>query len=307
MKPWFYVFIVCVLLIRPSMMAQDAQSAGVIQVPFDWQGHRGSRGLMPENTIPAFQEALKYPVLTLELDVVISSDRKIIISHEPWMNPQICLYPDGNTIQGDGRQFNMYQMTAEEIRRFDCGTKYHGDFPEQRHLRAHKPTLGEMVSAVRKYCMESGRQLPLLNIELKSHPAGYGVFVPRPEEFVSLVVAELDAIGIAHVITLQSFDPEILREIRRQEGERIAVSYLTSNQKDLDEVILELGFTPQIYSPHHRLVKKKVIRSAREKGMRVIPWTVNKDRVARRLIRRGVDGIITDYPDRIEGWMQFFE
>lgn len=300
-------FLTCFVLISPLIMAQNTLRQHNNSPPFDWQGHRGARGLMPENTIPAFLEALKYPVTTLELDIVISADRKIMISHEPWMNPQICLDPDGKEIPGDGRQFNLFQMTAAEIRRFDCGTKQHADFPTQQHLKVHKPTLGEMVSAVRKYCTENARQLPLFNIELKSLPAGYAVFVPEPEEFVALVIAELDAIGIAHVTTLQSFDPQVLREIHKQEGDRIATSYLTSDQKDLDKVVEELGFKPDVYSPYYRLVSKKLIRLAREKGMLVIPWTVNKDRIARRLIKRGVDGMITDYPDRIEGWQKYFE
>lgn len=292
----------CCLLTSHGMIAQSATFSD----HFDWQGHRGCRGLMPENTVPAFIEALRYPVTTLELDVVVSADSQIIVSHEPWMNPEICLDPGGAEISGDGRQHNLFSMTAAEIRSFDCGTKYFGDFPGQTHLRTHKPTLTEVVASVKKHCTEHDRALPRFNIELKSHPAGYDVFVPRPATFVALVVEALRSLGIAGSTTLQSFDVQVLREIHARHAGEISISYLTSNVRKVDVAIAELGYVPEVYSCHYRLVSKKLVGDAHARGMLVIPWTINKDRVARRLIRRGVDGIITDFPDRIPLWTEYF-
>jgi glycerophosphoryl diester phosphodiesterase len=267
---------------------------------FDWQGHRGCRGLMPENTIPAFEKALEYPVTTLELDVVVSLDSQLIVSHEPWLNPHICLNKSGFRIaRTEMLQYNLYQMTAAEIREYDCGSVGNPTFPEQAKVRAYKPTLSEVVSAVRVRCIELNRPLPVFNIELKSSPSEYGVFTPQPEPFVVLVLEEISTLGIADLTVLQSFDNNILREIHRQDSKGIPISYLVSHERNLDRALERLGFIPAIYSPHHHLVSRSMIAQAAAHGMRVIPWTVNREKKMRRLIRCGVDGIITDYPDRI--------
>ena len=268
-------------------------------LPFDWQGHRGCRGLMPENSIPAFIEALKYPVTTLELDIVISADQQIVVSHEPWMNTEICLGPDGASLQGMGHRVNLFRMTLAEIQAYDCGSLGNPKFPSQLHLRTIKPTLAEVVHAVRTACAESGREMPKFNIEIKSEPSGYNTFYPEPGPFVRMVLAEIDALGITQQVILQSFDLNVLREIHRQNTYAIPISYLVFMGKDLDHALRKLGFTPQIYSPHLRLATKKLIRKAHDQGIRVIPWTVNQKSKMQKLINRGVDGIITDYPNLI--------
>lgn len=255
---------------------------------------------MPENTIPAFLEALKYPVTTLELDVVISKDGKVIVSHEPWMNHVICTAPDGSDIpEAEEKQHNLYTLTLEEIRKYDCGAKGNPKFPRQQKIAATKPTLAEVVSAVKRHCQETGRTSPGFNIELKSHASAYGVFMPHPPEFVSIVLAELTFLHIEPHTTLQSFDVNVLREIKKQNAD-VSISYLVESGRNFDEAMATLGFTPQVFSPHYRLVSKGLVSTAHDQGIKVIPWTVNETRLFRKLIRLNVDGIITDYPDLIE-------
>ena len=270
-----------------------------IPVPtgFDWQGHRGARGLLPENTIPAFLHALEYPdVRTLELDLAVSKDHQLIVSHEPWFNSDICRQAGGTPIaKGETEKFLIYQMTAAEIRAFDCGSWGNPRFPHQKPVAAHKPTLRETVEAVRT---AFPKKQVRWNIEIKSRPEWDGLRTPPVQEFARLVVDELRALGLEQDANVQSFDPRALQVMRTlNPGLRMAL--LVENLNSLDSNLTRLGFTPEIYSPYYLLVDEKLVRRCREYGMKLIPWTVNEVPAMRRLVRLGVDGIITDYPDRI--------
>lgn len=292
---------ICFLFLSSCADRKLSSSAMVIPKNFDWQGHRGCRGLMPENTVIAFLEALKYPVTTLEMDVVISKEGEIIVSHDPWMDHEICMGPGGEEITAaNERQHNIFTLTLAEIRKYDCGKKGNPKFPRQQKIPTTKPTLSIVVNAVKEYCRNSGRLLPGFNIEIKSHEAGYGSFVPYPKEFVARVLHEIISLEIEPQTTLQSFDLQVLRELHTQMAFGSRISYLVESGRSIEEAIAKLGFTPQIYSPHHRLVSKKTITYAQAHNISVIPWTVNDTKDFRKLIRLGVDGIITDYPDLIE-------
>ena len=266
-------------------------------VAFDWQGHRGCRGLLPENTIPAFLRALSYPaVTTLELDVVISADRQVIVSHEPWMNSTICKNQNGEKLDEEG--VNLFKLTAAEIARYDCGTLPHPRFPEQQQRPAHKPTLLAVFAAVDTYCRDHDRPLPAFNIELKYEAAHEGEFVPDRRTFVELVLKDVRSWGHPNLITLQCFDPPTLAVIRDAAPE-ITLAYLDEFPGDIATKMNQLGFTPPIYSPYEIHVDATLLAEARAAGMRVIPWTVNTTERMRALVELGVDGIITDYPNRI--------
>ena len=136
---------------------------------FDLQGHRGARGVFPENTIPAFLYALDLGVTTLEMDVVINAEGKVYISHEPWMSADICSHPDGRKVEEDeARALKIYAMSEEEISRYDCGIRGHSKFPEQQALKVSKPLLSDMFEAVKLRTAETGREPALFNIEIKS-------------------------------------------------------------------------------------------------------------------------------------------
>jgi glycerophosphoryl diester phosphodiesterase len=268
------------------------------QARFDLQGHRGCRGLLPENTIPAFLKAVELGVTTLELDVVISKDKQVVVSHEPYMNYQTCLDSMGNPITKDRqKEFRLYEMTMDQIRKFDCGSVPISDFPEQQKMKVTKPLLSEVVDAVEQYIRQ--HQLPPVNynIEMKLTPADTRAYNPEPPEFVELVVKIIQEKGIAQRMNIQSFDFRPLQYLHSQYPE-LKTAVLISNIKSLKKNIQELGYTPTCYSPYFMLVSKKTVRQAHSRGMLLIPWTINKTDDMVRIKALGVDGLITDYPDR---------
>jgi glycerophosphoryl diester phosphodiesterase len=267
---------------------------------FDWQGHRGARGLLPENTIPSFLKALEFPVKTLELDVVVSKDNKLIISHEPWFSHHICIKPDSSQVTPlEEKELLILNMTYKEIKAFDCGSRGNERFPEQQKMKVYKPSLKEMVNAVETYCKTNNRELPFYNIEIKSNPEYYDTLTPNPENFVKLVLQKVKEIGIYDHCNLQSFDINILNEIHKQD-DKIPVAYLIETTEGFEENLKMLNFLPTIYSPYHIFVNKELVEEVHSKKMKLIPWTVNEVERMKELIDLGVDGIITDFPNQIE-------
>ena len=152
---------------------------------FDKQGHRGCRGLMPENTIPAMLYAIDLGVTTLEMDVVISKDGKIVLSHEPFFNHEISTKPDGTYIEeSEEKNYNIYQMNYDEVKTLDVGLKPHPRFPHQQKMKAHKPLLSDLVDSLNENMKTRRRGLFYYNIETKTNPATDNIFHPGPEEFV---------------------------------------------------------------------------------------------------------------------------
>lgn len=266
---------------------------------FDLQGHRGARGLMPENTIPAFRRALELGVTTLELDVVISADSQVVVSHEPWMSSTICTQPDGMPVPAErDTLYNLFAMSYAEIMQFDCGSRGHPDFPEQEPVAAPKPLLRAVLQMAEAYVEEHDRPPLFYNIETKSRPGWDGTYHPEPERFTELLYAVLEDEGVTDRATIQSFDPRTLR-VARKLNPALSLALLVGHTGGtLEENVETLGFTPTIYSPDYRLVDRDLVDTAHVRGMELIPWTVNTRPDMERLQRLGVDGLITDYPDR---------
>ncbi|HAD11448.1 MAG TPA: glycerophosphodiester phosphodiesterase, partial [Saprospirales bacterium] len=269
-----------------------------VKVPkgFDWQGHRGCRGLLPENSLPAFLKALEFkPVTTLELDLAVSKDHQLIVSHEPWFNPVICQKANGAEVSSKTLESTLlYTLTASEIQAYDCGSMGNSRFPEQAKLQTYKPVLRDVVLAAKAI-----RPDIRWNIEIKSNPDWDGVRHPRIDSFVQLVVSEIRSLGIEKQVTVQSFDVRALKELHRQAPD-LTLAFLIENVNSLESNLARLDFKPAIYSPYYLLVNKSLVRKCRANNMKLIPWTVNDVKSMRRLIRLGVDGIITDYPNFIE-------
>ena len=280
-----------------SIMTHAQQNAA--QPTIDVQGHRGCRGLRPENTIPAFIHALELGVTTLELDVVVSQDQQLVVSHEPFLSSTICTGPDGEAIADvQEEQYNLYQMPYAQIRRCDCGSQGHPRFPEQQAVAAPKPRLVEVIDAVEQYLHSHNRPLVQYNIETKSTPTGDGVFHPAPKKFVELLVAVLKEKGIEERAIVQSFDVRTLQKARRMAPE-LRQALLVENLRSVQENIDALGHVPEVYSPDFRLVNKKLRDYTRQQGIKLIPWTVNEPKDIQKMLDLNVDGIISDYPDRV--------
>jgi glycerophosphoryl diester phosphodiesterase len=280
-----------------NMSTKTSEQSTTIKI--DWQGHRGARGLLPENTIPSFIKALEYDIKTLELDVVVSKDKQIIVSHEPWFSEHICTKPNGEPVtEAEAKSLNIYQLTYEEIKTYDCGMRGNVRFEEQQPMKVFKPSFMEMVSNVELYCKQNNRTLPYYNVEIKTEPEYYDVYTPAPEEFVRLMLKEIALLNLHDRVNLQSFDFNILREVKKQDP-TISMAMLIENLNTVQDNLDELGFTPPIYSPYYMLLNEEVIKEIHTKGMRIIPWTVNDPVEMKKLADLGIDGIITDYPNRI--------
>jgi glycerophosphoryl diester phosphodiesterase len=265
---------------------------------FDVQGHRGASGLAPENTIPSFIAALNNGVTTIEMDVVITSDSRVVVSHEPWMSSKICLGLDGEEFKkGDERKFNIFEMTYTEVALYDCGSKGNDDFPEQIKIRVSKPLLQDVIVAVEDHIRSYTQYEVDYNIEIKSTEAGDNKFHPSPEVFSDLVFNLVNQYLPLNRIVIQSFDIRVLK-YWHQKYPQVRLALLVENLHSVSRNLTELGFSPSIYCPNHRLVSKQAISYLHDRKIRIIPWTVNDLNVIKKLKALGVDGVITDYPDR---------
>lgn len=273
---------------------------------FEIQGHRGSRGLMPENTIPAFKKAIDLGVHTLELDVVISKDKKVVVSHDPFFNPNCTTDPSGKFITKEN-QGNLYQLTYDEIKKYDVGLRGNKDYPEQQKVAVYKPLLEDMIRESEKYAKAKGVKPLKYNIEIKSEEKEYDISQPKVEEFSDLVYKVIIKQLPPERVTLQSFDYNVLKfwhkQIEQKKYKPITLSALIEpfDNNDVKFNLEKLGFKPQIWSPYFAQATEKRVKELHELGIKVIPWTVNKREDMEKVKAVGCDGLITDYPDRAKG------
>lgn len=263
------------------------------------QGHRGERGHSPENTIIGFKNAILKGVDVIELDVVISKDKKVVVSHEPYMSSLYVLTPQGDSIsKAEEKQYNLYQMTYDSIKTFEVGLKGNIKFPEQKRIKAYKPLLSEVIDSIEAF-VSAYKLTPVgYNIEIKSVPSQYEVYQPKPGVMVDLVMQVLNTKTIAGKWNIQSFDPAILNEMHEKYPD-VTLAYLVS-KGNFKENLKLLNFRPHIYSPNYKLIKAKaIVDTIKAKNMKLIPWTVNDSIAISEQIHFGVDGIITDYPERV--------
>ncbi|MDE3144618.1 MAG: glycerophosphodiester phosphodiesterase [Bacteroidota bacterium] len=266
---------------------------------FDFEGHRGCRGLMPENTIPAFKKAIDLHVTTLEMDAVITKDKQVIISHEPFFNHEITTKPDGSFVnEKDERSLNIYKMDYAETQTYDVGSKPHPRFPDQQKLSVHKPRLADVIDSAEAYTARLSLHPIQYNIETKSTPATDGIYHPNPDEFVELIMAIIKEKKIEERVIIQSFDIRTLQYLH-QHYPTIKTAYLFEPPSDKSFAVRlkELGFIPTIYSPDESLVTALLVKQCKELGMKLIPWTVDDLKRMKELKQMGVDGLISDYPN----------
>jgi len=263
------------------------------------QGHRGDRGNLPENTIEAFLSALHKGVDVLELDIVISKDKKVVVSHEPYMSALYMTKPSGAPVlEIEEEDFNLYKMNYDSIKTFDSGSRGNTKFPSQQKLKTYKPLLSEVFKVIEKEIRE--KKLPAIkyNIEIKSHKSDYEIYQPQPEIMVDLVMQVIKEHKMENKINIQSFDPTPLNILHKKHPD-IEIAFLVSKGSMTDNLKL-LNFHPQIYSPFFRLIQdKSIVDSLKNIDIKVIPWTVNNEKDIKLMLDLQVDAIITDYPERV--------
>lgn len=266
---------------------------------FDLQGHRGCRGLMPENTIPAMLHALSLGVTTLEMDVVISADGEVVLSHEPFFNHEISQDLNGKPIpEAAEKSHNLYQLKYHDIKRYDVGLQTHPRFPHQQKIPAYKPLLADVIDSTELAIHQQRRTPCWYNIETKSNPLTDHVFHPAPAEFVDKLIAVLRSKQILDRTIIQSFDVRTLQYLHQQYPNVSSALLIEDDDKrPLAVQLARLGFTPTIYSPFHGHVDPILVQQCHATGMRIIPWTVNLLPRMQELKAMGVDGIISDYPN----------
>jgi len=298
MKQSFFLLLVFCMNCSPHKYVQNTPlgDGGVV---FDKQGHRGCRGLMPENTIPAMLKALDLGVTTLEMDIAITKDKKPVLSHEPWFAQDITTKPDGTYMgEWEERKYVIYWMSYEQVKTFDVGMKPHPRFPQQQKMKVVKPLLADVIDSCEKHATATGRSLPYYNIETKTDPQLDSVFHPMPAEFVDLLMSVINEKGIKDRVIIQSFDFRTLQYLHQKYPEMKTAMLIESfDKRTLAEQIKALGFVPTIYSPDYSLVNEDLIKKCHEQKIKVIPWTVDDKATIDKLKAMGVDGIITDYPN----------
>jgi glycerophosphoryl diester phosphodiesterase len=252
-------------------------------------GHRGCRGVMPENTIESFREAIKRGVDGIEWDVVVNGDRQLVISHEPYFHNDFCQDPKGNDIQNESL-YNIYKMSQAEIESFDCGTKVHQNFPEQKKIRAVKPLLADVVKSLPEIRRKR------IFFEIKSDEPEYGISQPYPADYVRLILDEVKEYGFRSICYM-SFDKNILEELHKI-NPALNLVYL-SKKKGIKKSLEQLSFKPNSVGLYYRTINRRAIDVLREQNIGVYAWTVNKAEDAHKMMGYAIDGIITDYPRRI--------
>ncbi|WP_160717706.1 glycerophosphodiester phosphodiesterase family protein [Chitinophaga solisilvae] len=283
------------LLLGSTLLA----TAGEAQQKTDVQAHRGGMGLMPENTIPAMLNAVKLGARTLELDCIITADRKVVVSHDAYMSAEFMRRPDGNDIpKATEKSLALFSMTYDSIKKYDAGTKPHPRFPQQEKMMVHRPLLTDLIDSVEAYIRLHHLKPVYYNMETKSSADGDGTYNPAPSEFVALVMDVINRKKIADRVTIQSFDIRTLQVLHKSFPKQ-RTALLVGNRESFAENIARLGFTPDIYSPNHALVTPALIQKAHAEKVLVLPWTVDDPADMQRLLSLGVDGIITNYPDRL--------
>lgn len=284
-------------LLFGTLILMNSCSTEPSQAELEWQGHRGARGAFPENTIPAFLYALDEGMNTLEMDVVVTSDEKLVVSHEPFFHPQICNANFPQVIRPDtlGEGNNIYQWTYGDISYVDCGLMSHPKFPNQKKIPAVKPLLSAVIDTAEARAKANNLPAPNYNIEIKSRPEWDNLYHPEIEEYASLLVDLLKNKGVLSRVVIQSFDKRPLQFLYK-EYPSVKLALLVEDNVSAKQHIADLGFTPEIYSCYFPLVDEELVNYCHKNGMRIIPWTVNSIEEITRLSSMGVDGIITDYP-----------
>ena len=305
---------------RSFVLAATLVMTAAVTHALDIQGHRGARGLAPENTLPAFARALAIGVTTLELDCAVTKDGVVVVSHDPAFNPDTTRGPDGKWLEKTGPA--IWALTYKELQHYDVGrlnpaSAYAKRWPEQRAADGTRiPRLADLFALVKK----SGNETVRFNIETKISPLAPAQ-TTGPEDFVRSLISAVRSAGMVERTAIQSFDWRTLQVVQKEAPE-IPTVYLTVEKGFMDSIQRDKPSSPwtagfhvsryggsmprmvkaaggAVWSPYHAETTREQVKEAQALELKVVVWTVNEPADMRRLIEWGVDGIISDYPDRL--------
>lgn len=265
------------------------------------QGHRGARWVRPENTIPAFQYALENGVPVIEMDMHVTKDNVIVITHDPYLNPNLCVDGNGQRIPD---HLLVRSLTLAELQKYDCGSKVNPNFPEQiTFARTSIPTLDSVFEMVAKSARPNSRTVQF-NIETKSDPA-HPSYTPPPEEFVKLFLRSVIKFRMLERVTLQSFDYRTLKVARELEPS-LKLSLLVEDKPKEPGALVKLAkeYAVNTVSPNFRWLTIGDVDELHKLNLKVVPWTVNQPADWQRMLTIGVDGMITDHPKALLDYLK---
>jgi len=272
------------LLVLPLLLTASLSYAVEIH------GHRGARAAMPENTLAAFSYALDAGVDVLEMDMQVTKDNKIVISHEPRIAPEICLGPNGETIKEPPV---IHELTLEQVKKYDCGTLQNPKFKTQTPVKGEKiPTLDEVFELVEKSTAPAAKNVRF-NIETKIYPF-YPQLSPAPEDFVKLAAEVINRHNMSGRVIIQSFDDRTLQFVRKYMP--LARTAMLVSDNHLPLVSIAKALMVDIISPDYMWILPEDVEALHDIGVQVVPWTVDTPADWDRMLALGVDGIISDDP-----------
>jgi glycerophosphoryl diester phosphodiesterase len=248
---------------------------------------------MPENTIPAMINALHQGADILEMDIAFSSDKQAIVSHDPWMDYLISLDPKGKEIV-PGKGLPFYEMTYEEIRKYDVGSKQHKDFPQQRNFKTYIPRLADLIDSVEEHVNLHNLKKPWYSIETKTSKGRDHVAQPAPEEFVKLLMEVIVEKGVEDRVIIQSFDERTLEVVNRDFPE--VQTMINVSKGTLEENMARFTFQPDYYAPVPALIDDELVAKCEKLGLRLICGNNNNKKDIDRVLSLGVNAYCTDYP-----------
>jgi glycerophosphoryl diester phosphodiesterase len=279
------------LILLPLILLAACQPKPSIDV----QAHRGGAGLMPENTIPAMQNALDLGVNTLEFDLHLSQDGQVVVSHDNHFHPRYSTRPDGTLIQEEDPKEYLYTMPYDSIAKYDVGQRFVERWPGQVKMAVSKPLASELIDFAEGYA-----KTPVnYNIEIKSWPGeGEGTLWPEYHVFCDTCVPLLLSKNLGSRLIVQCFDTRALNYMHATWPE-LTLSYLTEDYDggDIEALLQNLDFIPRWWSPESSVVTPENVAWCHAHGIGVVPWTVDDPAEMRRLVDCGVEAIISNYPD----------
>lgn len=262
------------------------------------QGHRGARGSRPENTLPAFQFALEQGVDTLELDIAVSADNQLVISHDPDMTAERCLDPSGNKLASS---FSIHSLKYDEIKKYDCGSLVNEKFPHQMLVpHTPKPRLEDLFVMIEKSKLPNAKKIKF-NIETKIYPSK-PERTPEPKVFARAIIEMGRKHHMISRMILQSFDDRTLLAAKEIEP-KLLTAMLTSDNH-IDYVAVAKSAKADIISPAYDWIFADDVKKMHASRIEVLPWTVNTPEDWDHMIELGVDGIITDYPQELIAYLR---
>jgi glycerophosphoryl diester phosphodiesterase len=278
---------------------KSTQQKKAIQFPsFSAEAHRGGRGLMPENTIIAMQNAMTLPqITTLEMDTHITKDGQVIVVHDDYLNPNFALTPEGKEIpKTDAKKYVIYGLDYNVLKTFDVGSKKYTNFPQQKKVKTYMPLLADLIDTVQKDIKLKHKKQYFYNIETKCDVEGDNITNPAPDVFVKLLMDVIEKKKITPYVVIQSFDKRTI-QIVHSKYPNVKTSFLVEKNETYEEIITTLGYKPFIISPNYKMVNADFVNKAHADGIKVVPWTVNTPEEINRLKSLRVDGMISDYPN----------